>query len=112
MLQVRMWNACKNGACVSVLVSGVQRVMQSQVSSHCQLDLPCLQGFVGLKNVSLNCYANAMLQCLCAIPEFSQLYLSGAAERSPGKPKRPVTAAMSALVRNMWKSSRHVNPYR
>lgn len=80
--------------------------------AHFQSNLPCLQGFVGLRNVTLNCYANSVLQCLTAIPEFGKLYLSRAAEQGPGLVERPVTVALSALMRTMWAATDAVNPYR
>lgn len=59
----------------------------------------------------MNCYANSVLQCLVAIPELSSLYLSGMAEQGPGPLKRPVTVALSALMRSMWAASDAVSPY-
>ena len=70
----------------------------------------CLQAFVGMANTRLNCYANATLQCLVAIPEFVDLFVSGEAQNGPGQPKRPVSKALAALLRSMQLGRGTVNP--
>ena len=96
----------------SVSCSAVTRAynLRQIAAFTAQLTLPCLQGCVGLRNRNLNCYANAVLQCLTAIPEWSRYFLSGSAERGPGQLERPVTAALSALLRTMWLSHGPVDP--
>ena len=58
----------------------------------------------------MNCYANAVLQCLTAIPEWSWYFLNGSAEQGSGQAERPVTAALSTLLRTMWLSRGPVSP--
>lgn len=74
-----------------------------------RLVISCLQAFVGMKNSRLNCYANATLQCLVAIPEFLESVVSGTAENGPGQSERPISKALTTLLKNM-QHDRTVNP--
>ena len=75
--------------------------------------MSCLQGFVGLQNIGLNCYANCIVQCLVAIPQMASFFLSSAPVHGPGQKQRPISMAFSHLLHRMWASNNSaVDPHR
>lgn len=58
-----------------------------------------LQGFVGLHNIGNSCFANAIVQCLSAIPELLALCLR---PTTLSGMTGLVSKALASLVRSMW----------
>ena len=63
-------------------------------------------------NGSANCFANAIIQCMMAVPDIVDFFVSGKAESGQGKPHRPFTTALSALVHDIRFGDALVSPCR